>query len=732
MQDTPAITVTTKSTSDLSASLFNSITIGLLEVFWWIAMLAFIFTGPLSIYLGRAAIFVIAGAVVSGGVLSYFCSWRGTIGMPQDVPAAILVVVTGALVRDISAEVSLDVQFVTIVATIGLASVITGIFFLIFGYLNLGNLVRLLPFPVMAGFLGGTGWLILLGGISSAVAPGEETNIFQPSAVAHWMPAIGLALLIYAIGRRIKHPLLVPGMMVIAIIAFYAITLPLGYSIEQLTDGGWLIGALPAGNQLKIFTIDELRTIQWSAIFAQSGSLLVLAFASIIAMLLNNSGFELNIRTDLDPNRDMRVHGIANILGGLIGGWPTYMTPAWSSINAKGGRRLALSGLISPIFAGILLWYATQYLAILPRFVTGATVAYIGVLFFVDWVIEPAKRLERLEYAMLLGILLVIASFGLLEGVGVGLIMAVILFVVSYGRINVVRHRITGKHQRSRVTRSAEQRDYLRSVGEQIQILQLQGYVFFGTANGLLQQVREAIETDHINFLILDFARVSGVDSTALLNMAKMQQLVDGRDMSFLLTGLSEKSKKQITHELVISPTNNLFVFDRLDEALQWSEERLLLAADYDPNSPMPPLEQQLRTLLPEAENIGELLSLMDLVELSAGHYLMRQGDAPDNMYFIREGAVTAQLEREDGTIRRLETMGSGRVVGELGFYLDQPRTAAVVSNGDTWVYRLTRDRLNEIERDHPDAASTLHQLIVHLLSDRVTHLVGVVDVLLK
>jgi SulP family sulfate permease len=108
----------------------------------------------------------------------------------------------------------------------------------------------------------------------------------------------------------------------------------------------------------------------------------------------------------------------------------------------------------------------------------------------------------------------------------------------------------------------------------------------------------------------------------------------------------------------------------------------------------------------------------------------MAQGSAPDSLFFVESGQVTAQLERPSQEPIRLETMGNGRVVGEMGFYLGQVRTASVVADMPGVVYELSRQKLAQMEAEASEAAAGLHRLIAHLLAERATHLVETVEAL--
>ena len=130
------------------------------------------------------------------------------------------------------------------------------------------------------------------------------------------------------------------------------------------------------------------------------------------------------------------------------------------------------------------------------------------------------------------------------------------------------------------------------------------------------------------------------------------------------------------------------------------------------------------------AADISGLLKYLEREEVAAGYLLMRQGDLPDDPYFIESGQVTAQLMGPDRRPVRLQTMEGGHVVDEIGFYLGQQRTASVVADEACVIYRLTKDALALMECDEPQAASALHRIIVQFSAQRISHLIRAVDAL--
>jgi len=398
--------------STLLDTIFNSITISLIEAPWWIAMLALVFTGSLAPYLGQAALFLMAGSLLSMTVISSLCSWKGAIWLPQDIPTAILVVATAEITRRVALTASLDTVFVTVIVTIGLASVTTGILLYLLGTFKLGKVVRWLPFPVLAGFIGATGCLLVIGGINNSLVNPETSDLMALETTVRWLPTLLLALFMYVLGLYSKHALLIPLSMLVASLCFFAVTHAMGISLESLAANGWIFKALPPLQHSFVISLAQFQQVDWAAITSQSGSLLLIAAVSAIAMLLNNSGFELSIKSTFDQNKDLRATGIANFLAGLVGGWPGYMSPALSSINARQGRQLPYVGFLAAILTGTLLWHATQLIELIPRFVVGSVIAYVGVSFLFDWVIKPAKRLPISQYIALLVMVGVFISLG--------------------------------------------------------------------------------------------------------------------------------------------------------------------------------------------------------------------------------------------------------------------------------------------------------------------------------
>ena len=102
-------------------------------------------------------------------------------------------------------------------------------------------------------------------------------------------------------------------------------------------------------------------------------------------------------------------------------------------------------------FAALTL--GADALAYVPRFVLGGMVMFVGIGFLNDWLVQSARKLSSIDMAIIIAILAVVEAIGFLEGVAVGLVIAVIHFVITYSRISAIRHSLSGREVRSTIER---------------------------------------------------------------------------------------------------------------------------------------------------------------------------------------------------------------------------------------------------------------------------------------
>ena len=705
---------------------------GVLEVVLATSLAALVFSGELASHrpagIGLA---LLGGAVVMLGIAA-FSSLPFSVGSIQDTTATILALVAAR----IAAAMPEDDAFLTVVLAIGVATVAAGLFFFVLGTLRLGELIRYVPYPVVGGFLAGTGWLLAKGavGVLTDVPVALGTAGDVAGEWARLLPGVAFAITVLWVTRRRPHPAVIPAVSLGAIALFYTVAFVSGQGVEGAREGGWLIGPFPGGGLWRPWTIDAVTGADWGAVLSQAAGIGTVLVVGVLTLLLNTTGIELVTERDVDLNRELRASGAANVVAGIGGGLIGFHALSLTTLAHRAGARTRLPGIVGAAICVLTLVFGAGALSLFPKPVLGGLLLYLGLGFLVDWVVLAWRRLPRVDYALVVFILVVIAAFGFLIGVGVGTLVALVMFVVEYSRGDVVSRAISGAAYRSNVDRDPGHLAILRDRGERIHVFELQGYLFFGTASSLLDRIKERLGDSglqEVRFMVLDFRRVSGLDSSAVLGFTKVRQLAASRRITLVLTGLDERLRRGLERGgFAEDPEGGVRFMPDLDRGVQWCEDRLLEEAGAPATEEPPPLEDQLRAALGSVDPAW-VLPYLEAVEVDAGEAVMRQDEPADGLYFLESGRLTVQLESPEGERMRLRTMGPGTVVGEVTLYLGTPRTASVVAEVPSRLHRLSAEALARMERGDPTVAAAVHRMFARLLAERLTDTLNEVEALL-
>ncbi len=284
------------------------------------------------------------------------------------------------------------------------------------------------------------------------------------------------------------------------------------------------------------------------------------------------------------------------------------------------------------------------------------------------------------------------------------------------------------------VPRRSDQRKILETKGERLYILQLQGFIFFGTANRLFKQIKKRlgdIRKSQADCIVLDFQRVDVLDSTGMLSFRKLKDLIEISQTHLVITAPSLKIYQQLIKGGLSSSHALIHYFPSLNAGIEWCEEQMLKQTGELFGIPVS-LAEQLSATLSEQDDITQLLGHLERMEIDSETIIIREDDVADDLFLIESGQVTTRVKDSSDSFLHLETMKNGRVVGDIGFYLGDTRTADVITTERCVMYRLSNKSLRQVERENPEVASMLHQIMVRLLAERVTQLVKTVNALQK
>jgi sulfate permease, SulP family len=713
------------------AILFPSITAGIIAgivtISLEISLAALIFSGDLDQFLAGGIGLMLFGAFAVGITISLTTSLPGMVGLPQDTPAAIMALIAGAIGVSMRGDDPKAI-YSTIVAAISLTSILTAIFFLLLGRFKASGFVRYIPYPVVGGFLAGTGYLLSMGafGVMAEVSTlSGLPRLLEAGNLILWAPGVIFAITLLILLRKWNHYLITPSALIIATALFYGYLWMAGISISEAAERGWLLGPLPSGNLYQPLSLSSLGLIHWNVILQNIDKIATILVLSIIALLLNASALEVTVKKDVDLNRELLASGWANLAGGLGGSSVGYQALGLSALAHRLGARSRLVNLISALLCGVTLFFGATLISYIPRPILGGTLLYLGLAFLVEWLVDARKVLPLWDYLLVWVILIICAAVGFLQGVAAGIFIAAILFVISYSRIDAIRAILDGSMYHSKVDRPESHRDLLHERGSEILILRLQGFIFFGTIQNILERVRVRVHDTTqppLKYLILDFQRVKRLDSSAVFGITRLKQLAEANKILMVWTQIAPEIVSQLEHGGLHDQTDDSFLFqETLDEGLEWCENNILAAEGIqDLTGSMEGAESQLQRVFPSLDCVSGLMKYLERRVVDAGEVLIKQNDPSDDIYFVESGLLNIELEMPNGRRMRLRSIRGGATVGEMGIYLGDTRTAYVVASRHSTVYRLSLQSLMEMREKDPKIAALFHEWIARLLAERI------------
>jgi SulP family sulfate permease len=733
-------------TAGWPTTLAAGVIIGAVEALLAISFAALVFGGYLADFIADGISLYLGAAALTLVILAWRAGTRGVVGGMQAAAAAVLTVVAASTA--VNAYGSVERAFLTVVAATLVVTVLCGAIFLVLGMLRRGNLIRFVPYPVVGGFIAGAGWLLLKGGINVAadVPPSLSTigDLTDPSVLQLWVPALAFGVILLVATRVVKRPLVIPVVLGIGLVLFVIGMLVTGSSIESARGGNWLLlTVFDEAQPWEPWTLRALSGADWLAVLGQWAGIAAAVFVSVIVILFNVSGTELVLRRDLDTNEELRDAGILNVVSGAFGGIPAYHALSMSALGEGMRVDARRAGLIAALVPLAAVVFGASVIELIPRMIVGGVLVFLGLAFMVEWVWDRRRSLPPVEFGVALVILAVVIGRGFLPGVVIGLVLAVVLFAVSYGRIELVREVAFGETYHSNVDRPSGERAALRARGDRVHILRVNGFVFFGSANSLLERIRKRVEAEPPRFLVIDLRRVTGVDSSAVVSFVKVVHLAEAAGFELVFTGASDRVRKQLERGGVVRSEGVVRFEPDLDRGLQWCEDRLLRVEEPDGGVvgggavEGGAIEVGADQVSPDGQGDAPagmppgLRTHLERVELPDGAVLIRQDEPPDDVFVLESGRLSVEKVTAEGIRMRLRSVNAGVVVGEVALYTGVPRTADVVAETPSVILRLSKASIEQIEAEEPELAAALHRWLAGILSERLRDTLRAFDALL-
>jgi SulP family sulfate permease len=687
--------------------------------------------GPAFVSLG-----VVAGlySVAFLGLITFVAGARGiAIYAPRSLVSFVIASISGSLFVGAEWLTADDPQ--AVMYALFLLMAMAGAFQLAFALARLPRLMKFIPTPVMAGFQNAAAIVITLSQLHVLFGLEKRPPLDGiRAAVADMKPLqllVGLATLAIVFhGQRVVKrvpPLLtalVAGTLLFYLFAALGLSPYLGDTLGhipmRIPDGSELAGII-AMTQRPGFGEALPAMVIAAGSIAVVASLDVLISAKVVENLSGQRG---------NATRELTAMGLANTLTPLLGGIAGSISLSSTTANHRSGATSAVSLLTHGILFLLMVTLLAPLLGFIPKVVIAALVIYAGTQLFDRWTFQLVERLVGARsvnwrnIAIDLVVIFLVATVALMgqiiAAVGAGIAIAILVFTarMSRGMIRNVRY---GHELRSRRTRKSSDLDALAANGRQILVIELQGPLFFASAEQLHNRIDAAMK-EKARYVILDVARVNEIDSTGAQILIQTWRRMKAAGVELLICGQDDHPKTAALlrdHGVAELITKERF-FPDADRALEWCENRLLAplkgagAAEEDHQFERLDIVQGLA---PEERSV--LLPMLVRREFAAGATIFREGDEGDALYLILRGSASVRMKLPTGD-RRLITFSPGTMFGEMALVDRERRSATVTADEPLTCYVFELASWNGFAASHPRIAMKLLGNLAREMSLRI------------
>jgi len=668
----------------------------------------------------------ILGATALGLVAAGFGGTARLISAPCAPAAAVLAALAGEYAGGGMAAGSA-------VLTLALIALLAGVLQLGLGLVGIGRLIKYVPYPVVSGYLSAVGLIIIGSQIPKLLGVPAQAGAGQALlAPGTWrLPSMVVAAVVAAVmlgaGRLTER---VPA-AILALAAGIAAYLTLGWydpSLWSIENNSLVVGRLAQGGDLLGPVTDR-----WHAFGQFAGEAVghALVPALTLAALLSIDTLKTCVvldsmnRSQHDSNRELIGQGLANAASALVGGIPGSGTMGATLVNIASGGQTRRSGVFAGAFALAAFLLLSPVIAWVPVAALAAILVVVGArMIDLHSLALLRSPLTRFDFAVVATVVAVALTQSLIAASGAGVGLAIVLFIREQTRSSVVRGKVEGGKIHSKRVRHQREMEALERAGAETVVVELQGSLFFGTANQLLQALEP--ETEARRYVVLNLRRVQSIDITASRVLEQVGdrlrerggQLIFAEIPRHLPTGI--KLKKYLK-EVGLVRSEESPAFRQLDDALEWVEEQVLARTRVEPEDETPLRLREVELFRGrEDETLEALEACMVPRTVAAGETIFSQSDTSRDLYLIRRGSVRLGLPLHKKESYNLATFGRGDFFGEIAFLDGSPRSADAVAVEQTELYVLSRERFDALAAEHRSVALDLFGGLARILAMRL------------
>jgi SulP family sulfate permease len=707
-----------------------------------VAMLPFVLTYGYIVFgaSGAAAAQIgLTASVVSVTISALVMLLFSRSHLPTAAPSASTSVILGTLVvgllRDPALEPTSAAGIAQLLACTGATIAGAGMLLVVLGLLRAGRLARFVPQPVLAGFMNGIAILIVLSQVP--VLLGVSVSAWARdgwSTLAGWQwpplaAALATALLVAAIGRA--FPRLPAPLLALVLAACLALALQAQWPAFALAPIGPLQAAWPAPDAL----LPWLDRTGVDALLARHGTsmattALLLALIGGLESVLGLAAMDQQLAARTDPDRELAALGLTNIVTGLFGGLFVVFLRLRAIATVTAGGRSRRAVLVGCALLALVFTLGLPLLERLPTAVVAGIVVMLAWTLVDGWTRRLVAQWWRgehsVELVLSLAVVVVVCiatlRWGFAVGVAAGVFVAMLIFIRALNR-SMFRLRYNAHDIPSRRIYPAALEEVLRTQRSCIEVLELEGALFFGNTERLADEVERLAPTTR--FLVLDLRRVTTIDASGAVALDRIAERLARRQATLLLAGVTPDNRhgrslrEQGVHELPLRPGETELRRNHADadQAIEAAEASLLAAAGLPLQAlALEPEQCELFDGLAPAQ-AERLRACLHPRELAAGERVFAQGDVGDAVYLLGRGSVSV-VDLERG--QRFVSFSPGMCFGETAVLDGGGRTADAIADTASTAYRLPATALATLDREEPAIAAHLYRNLAKHLSGRL------------
>ena len=668
-----------------------------------------------SPYAMAPAAAAMSGLVAAACLCGISGLFRGTEGLVASPTGPTLVLLSGSIAALAATGLSGERLVTATLLTVAMG----GVFQVLIGVLNLGHLIKFIPYPVVSGFMTGSAILMINSQVDVVLGGDAGLSMGQGG----WIPAAAAAVTLIAmiyLPRWIKQ---VPGTVSGLVAGTLAFHLFAQWQPESL-PGSWVVGSLPGLGDLHIgFSLSQPDQLPWLLML---GSALALAVLASLDTLLTAVLADVSTGGRHQARRELMGQGGGHVLSALVGGMAGAGTTGATLVSIQsGGRQWA--GAVTAICMLLLILFMGPLAALLPISVFAAIILYVAIFSMLDkdiirWLRTPQARMDAV---IALIVTAVTVFYDLMLAVGLGVLLATVEFIHTQVHSAVVQRRWNLAERASLRRRLKSECCCLNMQPDAIVGYDLKGTLFFGTTDhlydALLQDLQQA------RYIILDMRRITQVDLTAVRLIEHMYGMMGQHGGELILAseprsmGLVKRHGHR--HEKLVPYHDNIHLrtFSDVDRALEYAEDQLLLEHCHTLH------DQDIRIELEESELLAGLssedqaviLPFFEQRTLKNKAFLFRTGEHGEALYVVLSGEIEVFLPYGKKKQRlRLATYGAGMTVGEGAFLEPGPRMVDARSNHHCMVAVLQHAAFQRLCEQHSDVGMRLLMRIGHDMSE--------------